>query len=232
MFAKFESIIVSFFQIFQFIFAIFRFIFKINNFSDFFKWNREIRNCLKWTRLWKYIQTIHFAKNENNDLCCIAFRQIVNENFYHDIININIIKTIYDKIVNVCKFKNFNAFMIIYVKFNIFKTVNFDIINEYDIKFRNVINELIIYSFNFKMNENWLIYKYFENLNDTNNVRLFIKRWISEHEFFNNKNDIDFKFDLFDVIHIYKIQYVNLLTNVDKNVVLLIKIFVVIESRI
>ena len=157
---------------------------------------------------------------------------MMNENLYHDIININVTKTIYDKIVKICKFKNFSAFMIIYVKFDIFKIINSVIINEYDIKFRNIINEFVIYSFNFKMNENWLIYKYFENLDESNNVRFFIERWIFEHEFFDNENNIDFKFDLFDVIHVYEIQCVNFLTNANKNVISLITNFAVIETRI
>ena len=48
-------------------------------------------------------------------------------------------------------------------------------VNEYNIKFKNIINKFVIYSFNSKINENWFIYKYFDNLN-LNNVRLFIKR--------------------------------------------------------
>ena len=66
----------------------------------------------------------------------------------------NVTKNVYNKIVNVCKLINFNAFIIIYIKFNILKIIDCAIINEFDIKFRNIINELAIYLFNSKMNKN------------------------------------------------------------------------------
>ena len=87
-------------------------------------------------------------------MCCTIFRQIINENLYHDIKNIEIVKNVYKKIVSVCKSKKFNALITIYVKFDFFKTINCVSINEYNIKFRNIINKLAIYSFNLKINEN------------------------------------------------------------------------------
>ena len=129
----------------------------------------------------------------------------------------NVTKNVYNKIVNVCKLINFNAFIIIYIKFNILKIVDCAIINEFDIKFRNIINELIIYSFNSKINKNWFIYKYFDNLIDLNNVCLFINRWIFNYNFFDNDIKTKFKLNFFNVIHVYETQYVNFLINVNTN---------------
>ena len=63
-------------------------------------------------------------------MCCTTFQQIINENLYYNIKNIEIIKNAYEKIVNVCKLKKFNAFITIYVKFDFFKTINCVNINE------------------------------------------------------------------------------------------------------
>ena len=41
-----------------------------------------------------------------------------------------------------------------FIKFETFKVDNYIIINEYDIKFRNIVNELLIYSKKLKMNIN------------------------------------------------------------------------------
>ena len=73
---------------------------------------------------------------------------------FHDIENFEIAKNAYDFIVKIYKSKKFNAFIVIYFKFEIFKITNCVFVNEYDIKFRNIINELIIYSFNSKINQN------------------------------------------------------------------------------
>ena len=119
---------------------------------------------------------VYLIDDESNKMCCTIFRQIMNEGLYYNIKNIEIVKNVYEKIANVCKLKKFNAFITIYVKFDFFKTVNCVNINEYNIKFRNIINKLIIYSFNFKINENWFIYKYFDSLKNFDNVRFFIER--------------------------------------------------------
>ena len=143
----------------------------------------------------------------------------------------NVTKNVYNKIVNVCKLINFNAFIIIYIKFNILKIVDCAIINEFDIKFRNIINELIIYSFNSKINKNWFIYKYFDNLIDLNNVCLFINRWIFNYNFFDNDIKTEFKLSFFDVIYVYKAQCVNFLINVNTNDVVFFVIEFVVTSK-
>ena len=94
---------------------------------------------------------------------------------YHDIENFIVAKHVYNQIINVYKLKNFSAFIITYAKFDNIKVFNYIIVNEYSIKFKNIINELVIYSFSPKMNENWFIYKYLNDLN-SNNVRLFIEQ--------------------------------------------------------
>ena len=50
------------------------------------------------------------------------------------------------------RFKCFNN--IFFIKFKIFKVNNYIIINEYDIKFKNLVNKLFIYSRKFKVNIN------------------------------------------------------------------------------
>ena len=92
-----------------------------------------------------------------------------------------------------------------FIKFETFKIDNYVIINEYDIKFRNIINELFIYSEKSKMNINWLIYKYLVDLFDF--ARFFIDCWIDEHDLFKKNNIL--KHQLIDVIYDYKIQYQN-----------------------
>ena len=91
--------------------------------------------------------------------------------------------------------------MIFFIKFKIFKVDNCVIINEYGIKFWNIINELFIYSEKLKININWFIYKYLADL--FNFACSFIDRWIDEHDSF-KKNDIS-KHQLIDVIHDYEI---------------------------
>ena len=66
---------------------------------------------------------------------CTILQQIINEDLYHNIKNIEIIKNVYKKIVNVCKLKKFNAFITIYIKFDFFKAINCVNINKYNIKF-------------------------------------------------------------------------------------------------
>ena len=196
-----------FFIVFIFVLIFLRIIVKISDSSKYLKWNRKMKDVLKWTRLWKFTQKTFSAENENNDLCCIALRTIVNDDLYHDIKDMNVAKNVWEKIIKICKLKKFSALMIIYSKFESLKVFFCVDINEYDIKFRNIINELVIYSFNSKMNENWLIYKYLANLSEF--ARLFIDRWISKHEFFDNDEKNDFKNVLSNVIHSYEIQCTN-----------------------
>ena len=196
-----------FFIVFIFVFIFFRIIIKISDFSKYLKWNREMKDVFKWTRLWKFTQKTFSIEDESNDLCCIALRTIVNDDLYHDIKNMNVVKNVWEKIIKICKLKKFNAFMIIYSKFEFLKIFFCIDINEYDIKFRNIINELVIYSFNSKMNENWFIYKYFASLSEF--ARLFIDRWISKHKFFDNDEKNDFKNVFSNVIHSYEIQCTN-----------------------
>ena len=104
------------FFVFNFIFVTLKIIFKIFDSIDFFKWNRDIKNCFKWARFWKYIQIAHSANNESNNFCCIAFKQIMKKGLYHNIENLTIIKNVWNKIVEICEFIDFSAFMIIYYK--------------------------------------------------------------------------------------------------------------------
>ena len=144
----------------------------------------------------------------------------------------NVAKHAYDKIVEVCKSVDFSALIAIYVKFDTLKVADCATINEFGIKFRDIINELAIYSSSSKMDENWLIYKYLGDLIDSNNVRSFIDRWISDHELFDNATKIGSKLDLSDVIHVYEAQCVNFLINANTDgVASLIIGLVVITSR-
>ena len=195
------------FIVFVFVLASFRAIIKISDFQEYLKWDREMRNVLKWIRLWKYTQRAFPIENEDNELCCTALRTVVNDDLYHDIKNINVTKDVWKKIIQICKLKRFNALMTIYSKFESFKVFFCVDINEYEFKFRNIINELAIYSFNSKMNENWFIYKYFASFSEF--ARLFIDRWISKHEFFDNDQKNGFKHVLSNVIHSYEIQCIN-----------------------
>ena len=198
-----------FFIVFIFVLIFLRIIVKISDFSRYLKWNRKMRNVLKWTRLWKFTQKTFSIEDENNNLCCIALRTVVNDDLYHDIKDMNVAKNVWKKIIKICKLKKFNALMIIYSKFEFFKVFFCVDINEYDIKFRDIINEFVIYSFNSKMNENWLIYKYFANLSEF--ARFFIDRWISKHELFDNDEKNDFKNVFSNVIHSYETQCTNFL---------------------
>ena len=71
--------------------------------------------------------------------------------------------------------------MIIFIKFDNLKILNCKDLNDYNIQFRDIIDKLIIYSKASIMNQNWLIYKYFFELN--NFARSFIDRWIAEQNY-------------------------------------------------
>ena len=60
------------------------------------------------------------------------------------------------------------------MQFKIIKFFNFHDVYEYDVKFREIINELILYFDNFIIFENYLIFKYFNDLK--NNIYIFINR--------------------------------------------------------
>ena len=72
--------------------------------------------------------------------------------------------------------KNFAALMTIFVKYKNLKCDDCEFFYQYDVKFRKIDNELIIYFEIFKMNFNWFIYQYFVNLFQF--VDQFIDRWI------------------------------------------------------
>ena len=116
--------------------------------------------------------------------------------------NLLTIKKAWKIIIKICIFKDSSVLMTSFIKFKTFKVDNCVIINEYDIKFRNIVNKLSIYSRKLKMNINWFIYKYFVNLFDF--ACSFINRWIDEHDSFKENNIL--KHQLIDVIHDYKIQ--------------------------
>ena len=159
----------------------------------------------------------------------------MKKNLYHDIENFIIIKDVWNKIVEICEFIDFNAFMIIYYKWKVFKIENCVNINEYEIKFRNIINELSLYSSSFKMKSNWLIFKYFLNLKSFDHARLFNERWIIDYFSFDNAIKIDFKFDINDVIHVYEVFCFNSMNRVnfnDKSVVFFAIELTVIDFKI
>ena len=217
-----DDVLNTSFFVFNFTFVTFKIIFKIFDLIDFFKWNRDVKNCFKWIRFWKYTQIAHSTNDENNDFCCTTFKQVIKKNLYHDIENFIIVKNVWSKIVEICEFTNFNAFIIIYYKWEIFKVEDCVNINKYEIKFRNIINKLSLYSFNFKMKSNWLIFKYFLNLRSFDHVRLFNERWIIDYFSFDNEIKIDSKFDINDVIHVYEVVCFNSMNRVhinDKSVV-------------
>ena len=176
---------------------IFRTIEKICNNVDFLIWKREIYEIFKWNHFWKYIKLKIILTNvifinrvkwtENDDNCRIVLKTCVKENLYLNIKNLFIVKKTWKIIIKICIFKDLSVLMTFFIKFKIFKIDNCIIINEYDIKFRNIINELFIYSEKFKMNINWFIYKYFADL--FNFARFFIDHWIDKHDSF-KKNDI------------------------------------------
>ena len=193
------------------ILLIFRTIEKICDNVDFLIWKREVYEILKWIYLWKYIKfeiisanvifvdRVKWIKNDNN--CRTAFKTCVKENLYLNIKNLLTTKKAWEIIIRICILKGLSALMTSFIKFKIFKVDNCVIINEYDIKFRNIVNELFIYFEKFKMNINWLIYKYFADLFDF--VRFFIDRWIDEHDSFKKNNTS--KHQLIDIIHDYEI---------------------------
>ena len=223
------------FFVFSFTLATLKIIFKIFDSIEFLKWNRDVKNCFKWTRFWKYIQIAHSTNNKNNNLCCIVFKQVVKRDLYHDIENFIIVKNVWNKIVEICEFTSFNAFIITYYKWEILKAENCVSINKYEIKFRNIISELSLYSFNFKMKSNWLIFKYFLSLRNSDHAWLFSERWIIDYFSFNNAIKIDFKFDINDIIYVYEVFCFNSMNRAyinDKSVAFFIIELIVIDFKI
>ena len=132
------------FNIFFVVFVTLRFINKISNIVDFLVWEREIYEILKWTYLWKFVESKIVSSVEiiakirakwvtSDDDCYIALRIIVMNELYHDIKNLKIVKTTWNKIVQICKLKKFSALMITFIKFDNLKTFNYKDINDYDI---------------------------------------------------------------------------------------------------
>ena len=211
------------FNISSAVFVTLRFISKISNIVDFLVWEREIYEILKWTHFWKFVESKIVSSVEiiakmrakwttSDDDCCIALRIVIIDELYHDIKNLKIVKATWNKIVQICKLKRFSALMIIFIKFDNLKTLNCKDINDYDTQFRDIIDELIIYSEAFTMNQNWLIYKYLFELSDF--ARSFIDRWVAEHESFKTITKAEIintvaKNELFEVIHDYETQCVN-----------------------
>ena len=73
---------------------------------------------------------------------CIT--QLCEKNLYDNIIDCVIAKLIWKKIKQICELKNFNVFLIIYVKYEIFKCLNCKTFYQYNVKFREIDNELVI----------------------------------------------------------------------------------------
>ena len=182
---------------------------KISGPPGFLKWDREVKQILRWSRLWKYAATSYPSNDEGNELCCVALRLTVEGGLFHDIENLEVAKDAYDLIVKVCKPKGSSALIATYSRFETLKAADCASVNEYGTKFRDIINELAIYPSNPKMDQNWLIYKYLRGLEDTENTRLFIERWTSEKEPFDNEDKTGPKHPLSDAIHAYEAQCSN-----------------------
>ena len=138
---------------------------------------------------------------KNNDYCRIALRSYVKKKFYNDIIECVIVKLIWNKIKQICEFKNFNVFLITYVKYKNFKCANWKNLFQYNVKFRKIVNELIIYFEKIRSKFNWLIFKYFVDLSKS--IVFFIDRWIFEHNFINN--EIEIEYNVVTFMHVYEI---------------------------
>ena len=180
---------------------------------------------LKWNFFWKYIenfneiisrQSTSFVQNEklfdfymtwwkNDDYCRTALRSCVKKNFYDDIAECVTVKLIWNKIKQVCELKDFSAFLITYVKYEIFKCANCESLFQYGVKFRKIGNELIIYFEKIRLELNWLIFKYLVDLSKS--VAFFIDRWVFEHDFINN--EIEVEYDVVTLMHVYEVQCVN-----------------------
>ena len=204
---------------------IFRFILKIFESINFFKWKRKIYEMLKWIFFWKYVESFNeiilrqsasFASNKkifdfymtwwkNDNHCRTALRSCVKKKIYNDIVECVTVKLVWNKIKQICEFKNFNAFLITYVKYENFKCANCESLFQYDVKFRKIVNELIIYFEKIRLKFNWLIFKYFVDLSKS--IVFFIDRWIFEHDFINN--EIEIEYDVVTFMHVYEAQYVN-----------------------
>ena len=117
--------------------------------------------------------------------------QLCKKNFYDDIVDCVIVKLTWNKIKQMCEFRSFNAFLIIYVKYEVFKYSNCETFYQYNVKFRKIDNELVIYFEKIRSKFDWLIFKYFIDLSKL--VIFFIDRWIVEHNSINNKTKTDFK---------------------------------------
>ena len=211
------------FNISSAVFVTLRFINKINNIVDFLVWEREIYEIMKWTYLWKFVESKIISSVEvttevrakwatNDDDCCIVLRIVVIDELYHDVKNLKIVKATWNKIVQICKLKKFSALTTIFIMFDNLKILNCKNINDYNTQFRDIIDELIIYSKASTMNQNWLIYKYLFDLSDF--ARSFIDRWVAKHESFKTITKFEIistvaKNELSEVIHDYETQCVN-----------------------
>ena len=129
----------------------------------------------------------------------------MKKNFYDDIIECFIAKLAWNKIKQICKFKKFNVFLITYVKYEIFKCANCENFFQYDVKFRKIDNELIIYFEKIRFELNWLIFKYLADLSKS--IVFFIDRWVFEHDFINN--EIEIEYDVVTFMYVYETQCVN-----------------------
>ena len=141
---------------------------------------------------------------KNDDHCRIALRNCIKK-IYNDIIECVIVKLIWNKIKQICELKNFNAFLITYVKYEIFKCANCESSFQYNVKFREIDNELIIYFEKIRLEFNWLIFKYFVDLSKS--IVYFIDRWIFEYDFINN--EIEIEYNVVTFMYVYEIQCVN-----------------------
>ena len=150
------------------------------------------------------------SHDEKTTIIVVLFYAIVwKKNLYNNIIDCVIVKLIWNKIKQICEFKSFNAFLIIYVKYKVLKCANCKSSYQYNVKFRKIGNELVIYFEKIRSKFNWLIFKYFVDLFES--IVFFIDGWIAEHDFINNETKTDFKEnDVVTFMHVYEFQYVNL----------------------
>ena len=190
---------------------------KISGPIGFLPWERDVKDHLKFARLWKYTQTAHPAEDEGNDLCCTALRQTVEGGLHHDIESTNIAKIAWDTIVSVCKLTGSSALQATFKRFDVLKAADCASINEYGTIFRDIINELSTYPTKPKLDSNWLIYRYLNGLGESDNARRFIERWVPDHDPIDDRTEHASanKYKFADVIHAYEAQCANPLTGID-----------------
>ena len=84
----------------------------------------------------------------DNKLCMTALRKVVKGNLYIELKRMIIAKECYNHVVAQCQPKGHNSLFNTYAKFETLKSGDCESITQYDIKFREIINEYNEYSGN------------------------------------------------------------------------------------